>query len=71
MNQEQLIQSLAYNTASGSMFVYLKSSPYKKTALKAFLNFKNEKVYFVAKGSEKLIFKNEEDLAKINNFIKN
>jgi hypothetical protein len=44
---EQIIDSLILNTQTESVYVILKNDNYKHKPLKYFLNFKNEKVYFV------------------------
>ena len=63
-----MIQSFCYNTNNGDVYVYLGST---KKLLKYFLNFKNEKIYFVGSEKNKIIFSNLDDINKINNFLKN
>ena len=66
---EQIIDSLTWNIKTGSVYVILKKDNYKHRPLKYFLNFKDEKVYFVGPEKNKTIFKNTEDIEKINKFL--
>jgi hypothetical protein len=68
---EQIIDSLILNTQTKSVYVILKNDNYKHKPLKYFLNFKNEKVYFVGTEKNKTIFRNTEDIEKINNYLNN
>lgn len=63
-----MIQSFCYNTNNGNIYVYLGST---KKLLKYFLNFKNEKIYFVGSEKNKIILSSLDDINKINNFLKN
>lgn len=65
---EAIIKSFCYNTENGNIYVYVGST---KKQLKYFLNFKNEKIYFVGTEKNKTIFSNLDDINKINNFLKN
>ena len=62
---EKLIESLAVNTQNGNVYAYLKSDKYKRKVL--YFNGKN---HFVKNNGKNIVFRNQDDINHIENYLK-